>query len=80
MREPIVALAQRSTEEHGVPVTATLLLGPTASSLEEYVAARGVRRGPVPSQSPAPSRRARGANVPPVSRPTMRPPSSELPA
>ncbi len=43
MREPIVALAQRSTEEHGVPVTATLLLGPTSSALEEYVAARGVR-------------------------------------
>jgi nucleotide-binding universal stress UspA family protein len=43
MREPIVALAQRSTEEHGVPVTATLLFGPAASTLEQYVSAHGVR-------------------------------------
>ena len=43
MREPIAALAQRATEEHGVRVTARLLLGPAASMLARHAAERTVR-------------------------------------
>jgi nucleotide-binding universal stress UspA family protein len=43
MREPIIALAQQSAREHGVPVTATLLLGSVARTLEEYTSERAVR-------------------------------------
>lgn len=40
MREPIIALAKQCAREHGVPVTATLLLGSVARTLEEYISER----------------------------------------
>lgn len=42
MRKPIAALAQRVAREHGIVVTARLLVGPVAATLERYTAERPV--------------------------------------
>jgi len=43
MRAPIADLAQRAASEHGQTVTARLLVGPAASTLERYAAERAAR-------------------------------------